>query len=207
MRPDSQDVPPLAEFLRWINEMPAAFQEQPAGFSDGKLSVRAVVADLHETLFRQRPDDEFLRAFVSATNSRVERNRLRWVLAACHVFWHPFIRISEPPPRSVRKLFIQDLPELASIVPMENLISEQDRREELARRVLAAAELHFPNESPVEFKDRLAQVDSIEIQRVIVEAAGKEKRARADRARREKEVREEMARKAAAEAAAKASRE
>ena len=62
---------------------------------------------------------------------------------------------------------IEDQSALAAIVPIDNLIGDQDRREELVRRVLAAVDLCFPNEAPEEFKDRLAQVDSIEIQRVI----------------------------------------
>ncbi|HLX64998.1 MAG TPA: hypothetical protein VKX17_27255 [Planctomycetota bacterium] len=196
------DVPPLAEFLRWINEMPSEFLEEPAGFPNGKVLARAVVADLYETLFKRRADDEFLRAFAPAKLSKLERNRLLWVMAACHVCWHPAIRNCEPPVAGLRKLFVQDLAALAAIVPIDNLIGDQDRREELVRRVLSAMGLCFPNETAGEFSDRLAQVDSIEIQRVIADAAVKEKRAR-----REREVREEMARKAAEEAAAKASRE
>ena len=70
---------------------------------------------------------------------------------------------------------------------------------ELVRRAFAALGLRLPGESAGEAEDRLAQVDSVERQRLLRAAAEKEKRAR--------EVREMMARRAAEEAAAKVSRE
>src|SRR5437667_7526841 len=90
-------VPPLADFLRWAAEMPGAFKDEPARAKVDGVSVRAVVSDLVETLNGARPEQEFLRAFSPAkglaTNAeKVERNRLRWVLAGCHVLWHPSFR-------------------------------------------------------------------------------------------------------------------
>ncbi len=207
MKTEIYNVPPLAEFLRWIAEMPAAFMMEPEGFPDGKVCVRAVVADIHETLFKTRPDDPFLQAFSASPLNKVERNRLRWVLAACWVFWHPYFRERPVDADAFRKLLVLDLSDLAAIVPVENLLNDQDRREELARLAVATTRGSFAGETWEEFKDRLTQVDSIESQRVIAQATIKEKKAREDRARREREVRAEMARKAAEEAAAKTSRE
>lgn len=65
--------------------------------------------------------------------------------------------------------------------------------------MFAALELRFLGEAAQEADDRLAQLDSLEQQRLLKSAAEKEKRAR--------EVREMMARRAAEEAAAKVSRE
>ncbi len=200
-------VPSLAEMLRWIAEIPAAFSEDPINFPNGKISVRAVVCDLYETILAQRPDESLLQAFNAVELNKLERNRLRWVLAACWVFWHPFFRQKPFDPKKFRQLMVLDLSDLAAVMPVENLQTDQDRREELARVVLATADSVFSDETEDDFRDRLTQVDSIESHRVIALAKTKEKKAREDRAKREKEVREEMARKAAAEAAAKESRE
>src|SRR4051812_28827013 len=107
-------LPPLAEFLRWMAEMPAAFRAEPKGFPGGTVPVRAVVADLHETLFGAPPDLDLLAAFDASGTGRVERNRLLWVLAACHLLWHPALRVGPVPPQGVRKLLVQDLAALAS---------------------------------------------------------------------------------------------
>jgi hypothetical protein len=193
------DLPPLAEFLRWMNDMPPAFRAAPAGFPGGVTPAHAVVADLCDTLFGQPPDDDLLQAFRPANRGKAERNRLLWVLAACHLLWHPALRERSLPAEGLRKLLVQDLAGLAAVTPAERLLDEEERREELVRRAFAALKLRLPGESAKEAEDRLAQVDSVERQRLLRAAAEKEKRAR--------EVREMMARRAAEEAAAKVSRE
>jgi hypothetical protein len=193
------DLPPLAEFLRWLNEMPPAFRATPAGFPGGVTPVHAVVADLCDTLYGQPPDDDLLQAFRPGNTGKAERNRLLWVLAACHLLWHPALRERSLPADDLRKLLVQDLAGLAAVTPAERLLDEEERREELIRRAFAALGLRLPGESAKEAEDRLAQVDSVERQRLLRAAAEKEKRAR--------EVREMMARRAAEEAAAKVSRE
>jgi hypothetical protein len=195
----SQPLPPLAEFLRWMTEMPAAFRAEPQGFGTDTLAVYAVVADLFETCTGEPPDANLLAAFHAANTGKVERNRLRWVLAACHLLWHPALRSQSVPAATLRKLLVQDLATLAAVAPVDRLIDEEERREELIRRTLRALDLRLPGESPKDAEDRLTQVDSVERQRLLREAAEKEKRAR--------EVREMMARRAAEEAAAKVSRE
>jgi hypothetical protein len=192
-------LPPLAEFLRWLAEMPEAFRGEPLGLPGGKVAVPAVVADLYETLFGQRADEAFLAAFRPAAADKVERNRLRWVLAACHLLWHPALRAAVLPAAGFGKLLVQDLAALAAVAPVDGLLRDEERREELTRRTLQALGLLLPGEGSKEAEDRLTQIDSVERRRLVREAAEKEKRAR--------EVREQMARRAAEEAAAKVSRE
>jgi hypothetical protein len=192
-------TPTLPEFLRWINDMPAAFLEEPRCGGTGKVPVHAVVADLFETYFDARPEDSLQFGVEPAGADAAERNRLRWVLAACHVMWHPGLRAQSFTKPVFRKLMIQEMSTLAAAVRFETLLGEQDRQEELVRRILKIAGLLLPGESKADADDRLTQIDSIERQRLIKEAAGKEARA--------KKVREEMLKKAAAEAAAKTSRE
>jgi hypothetical protein len=192
-------TPPLAELLRWMVEMPSAFRADPEGFGEGKVRVRAVVADLFETLFVDPIPTATLAAFDAQDTGNGEKNRLRWILAAAHLLWHPSFRGHPPARASVEKLFVQDLATVASIVKVESLDQEEERREELIRRTLRALDLALPGETPNEANDRLKQVDSVERRRVLLAAA--------DRERRSREVREAMAKKAAQEAAAKVSRE
>lgn len=192
-------LPPLAEFLRWMNEPPAAFLGEPLGFPNGRIPVRAVVCDLHETLFNERPDEWLLSAFTPDKKTKVEYNMHRWVLAACHLLWHPALRSETLPKIGFKKLLVQDLASLAAVAPANKLIDDEERREELVRKTLMALNLLLPGESRKEAEDRLTQVDSVERQRIVSEAAAKEKRTR--------EVREAMIKKAAEEAAAKETRE
>ncbi len=192
-------VPPLAEFLRWLAEMPDAFLAEPLGFPSGEVSVVAVVADLFETYFGAFPDASLLAAFRPAKSGKVERNRQRWLLATCRLLWHPALRGRGVTAEQLNRLLIQDLAQLATAESVDGLRTDEERREELIRRTLRALELRLPGESAQEAEDRLTQVDSVERRRLMREAAEKEKRAR--------EVRDMMARRAAEEAAAKVSRE
>jgi hypothetical protein len=179
--------------------MPDAFRAEPLSGNRGEVLVTAVVADLFDTYFGEPPSEDVLSAFRPANAGKAERNRLLWVLAACHFLWHPALRGKTGTPAQLTRLLVQDLSTLASVVSADILQTEEERREELIRRTLSALELRLPGESAKEAEDRLAQVDSVERRRLLREAAEKEKRAR--------EVREMMARRAAEEAAAKVSRE
>jgi hypothetical protein len=192
-------LPPLAEFLRWLIDMPDAFRAEPFGRGRGEVTVPAVVADLFDTYFGEPPGESLMAAFRPANAGKAERNRLRWVLAACHLLWHPALRGQTAAPPQLNRLLVQEVATLSSVVSADALQTEEERREELIRRTLAALGLLLPGESAKEAEDRLAQVDSVERRRLLREAAEKEKRARA--------VREMMAQRAAEEAAAKVSRE
>lgn len=195
-------IPALAELLRWLSEMPEAFRAAPLGLG-GELNVAAVVFDLFDTLFGNGPDEDLLQAFTASGRGQAarqaERNRLAWVLAACHLLWHPDLRRQSLYERRVRALLLQDLATLATVASAERLVDDEQRREELIRRALRALDLRLPGESAAEADDRLAQVDSVERRRLLAAASERERRSR--------EVRDMMARKAAEEAAAKVSRE
>src|SRR5215831_10722519 len=105
--------------------MPEAFRAEPLGFPGGKVAVPAVVADLHETLFDRRPDETLLAAFRPAAADKVERNRLRWVLAACHLLWHPALRSATLPAAGFNKLLVQDLAALAAVAPADGLLRDE----------------------------------------------------------------------------------
>src|SRR5438105_889409 len=110
-------VPPLAEFLRWLADMPEIFAAEPLGFAKGEVPVPAVVADLFDSYFGQPPAESLLAAFRPGSTSKAERNRLRWVLAACHLLWHPALRGGGAAVEPFCRLLIQDLATLAAVVP------------------------------------------------------------------------------------------
>jgi hypothetical protein len=195
----TSDIPPLAEWLRWVGAMPSAFRAEPEGFRAGQVRVRAVIADVCESLFGSPPENGIMAAFEPCRVDRGERNRLGWVLAAAHVLYHPALRGLQLSRGEVERFLTEELAVLSTAAAFGQLDGDEERREELVRRALRACHVRLPGESVNEAEDRLRQVDSVERRRVLVAAAEREKRAR--------EVREAMARKAAEEAAAKVSRE
>jgi hypothetical protein len=199
MSPVTPPVAPLADWLRWIAEMPAPFRAAPSAHG-GPTHVRAVVADLFETLFGAAPAPALLGACAPGAGPVPgEQRRLGWMLAACHALWHPSLRGGGADRAGVERLLVQEMAAMAAVAPVDALDRDEERREELARRVVRAAGRSFPGEAAREAEDRLRQVDGVERHRVLVAAAQRERRAR--------EVRDAMARKAAEEAAAKVSRE
>jgi hypothetical protein len=200
----SMSIPPLADFLRWLSEMPEAFREQPAGFSNGKVPVRAVLSDLVETLCEESASDDFLQAFEPSGDSIKERNRFAWVLAGCHLLWHQSFRSDKLPKEPLQQFFIQELSQLAEVASIDIFFSEEERREELLRRALRALGKELPGESKEVAADRLSQVDSIEKRRLLLAAAAKEKRAEEERKRK---LAEEIKRREEEEAASKYNRE
>jgi hypothetical protein len=158
-----------------------------------------VVSDLFESLFGKPADASILAICVASDAGKRERNRLGWILAACHVLWHPALRGNPMNRAAIERVVVQELASVAAVLPLGSLFEDEDRREELVRRILRAASCTLPGESENQGEDRLRQLDSVERYRVLAAAAERERRTR--------EVREAMARKAVEEAAAKVSRE
>jgi hypothetical protein len=197
-------IPPLADFLRWLSEMPEAFREEPAGFSKGRVPVRAVISDLTETLTGASAPADFLQAFVPESDSAKERNRFAWVQAGVHLLWHPSLRESKPTIEQLQQFFIQEIPQLAAVVSIDAFFTEEERREELLRRALRAIGQRLPSETEKVAEDKLSQVDSVEKRKLLFAAAEKEKKAEAERKKR---LAEEIKRREEEEAASKYNRE
>jgi len=204
-RPKKQALPnrpapvPLTELLRWLSDMPSALTGEPEIKKKAGVRVHAVVADLFETLTGQFPGADLTGAFIPRRGDKGERNRLRWVMAACHLLWHPAWRergvITE---HALRRLFVQDLATLAAVASADALTTDDERREELVRRALSGFGLHPPEETPVEAADRLAQVDSVARREVLAEVARRQAQLKRE---------QELLRKAREEAASKPGRE
>ena len=181
---------PLPNLLAWTAARPAAMRPS----SDIASVLPAVVSDVHETVCGTLPDERLLEAVRQTDDA--ERNA--WIMAACHVCWHPALRQASDASAGLTRLLLQELPALAALVRIARLDSEEDRREELARRCLRALGRRPAGESEDEAAERLRQIDSVERQHLVRLAAERQERQRRDA---------ELRRLAAAEAASKMGRE
>jgi hypothetical protein len=192
----SDEGPDLAALIHRLAECPREFLEEPRIGGSGRIVVMAVVFDLLNDLGGVGATNIHL-PFVSDDAS--DRNAMRIVLVACWLLHDPWFRARRDLGARAHAFLVEEPPLLAPVVDAERFVTDPDRREELARHVLARLGLVPRGESEVQAKDRRASLDSVERRQVIEATRAAEARAR--------KVREELARKAAQEAAAKATRE
>jgi hypothetical protein len=124
---------------------------------------------------------------------RQDRNRVRTVLIAAWLLHDRWFRARPEHAAAARDFLTTGVPELSAIVQAPELVSDGDRREELARLALKGLGLRPAGETPEQAEDRLLTLSSVERQRVLRESQAAEERAR--------QIREAMAAQAAAEAA------
>jgi hypothetical protein len=197
--------PPIEVLTRRLAETPADFLALPAHRSgEAGIAVDAVVSDLlvllgagpltGDTAPPFRPGSADVLGDQAAVS-----NRLRAVLVTAWLLADPWFVDTRVPADAVLALLTTAVPALADQVQSATLVSDPDRREELARSALAALGFVPAGETEAQATDRLATLDSVERARVLAATREAELRAAA--------VRQAMHEKAAAEAAAKASRE
>lgn len=196
-----EEGPLLEALTRRLAECPADFLAEPRDSSGkGAVYVAAVVYDLIRDLGGAPLTREQLAAFeFKNRKSKEDRNLKRVVLVASwllHDSW--FLYRGQFAARAYNFL-TEGLKDLANLAQADALVSDPDRREELARLCLKALNLRPAGESEAQAEDRLATLDSVERSRVVREARAAEARAR--------QIREELARKAAEEAASVYGRE
>lgn len=192
----SDDGPDLAALTRRLAECPREFLEEPRIGSSGRIEVAAVVFDLVTDLGGVGASNVHL-PFASKDPS--DRNAMRIVLVACWLLHDPWFRARRDLGALAHAFLVEEPPLLATVVDAERFVTDPDRREELARHLLARLGLVPRGETPEQAKDRRTSLDSVERRQVIEATRAAEERAR--------KVREELARKAAEEAAAKVTRE
>jgi hypothetical protein len=190
--------PALESLTRRLAECPAEFLAEPIIGSAGTIHVAAVVSDLLTDLGGP-PLSGKGRGSFQPTDRRKHLNRLRVVLIAAWLLHDPWFRAARRFAPAAQAFLTDGLVELANLIAAPQLVSDPDRREELARLCLLALKLRPQGESIAQAQDRLTTLNSVERQRVIAKARAAEERARA--------VREAMARRAAEEAAARYSPE
>jgi hypothetical protein len=193
-----EEGPALQTLTHRLAECPGDFLAEPLIGRKGSVHPAAVVADLVQDLGGKLPPREELAPFMS-DNPLKDRNRLQAVLVGAWLLYDPWFRAKRQYAEKAYRFLRDVLPAVADLIKAPVLVSDPDRREELARLALKALGLRPAGETEVEAKDRLTTVSSVERRRVIMGTRGAQKRAA--------EIREAMRKKAAEEAAAKASRE
>lgn len=163
----------------------------------GVVAVAAVLGDVVR-LRGAELTDEWIAATSPAAPAPTDERWLRATLVACWLAADPALD-GVLTPAALLGLLAGDLRAVTDLVGAEDMVRDPDRREELARLLLRAADVVPAGETPERAADRLATLDTVSRTRVEAEARAAEERAR--------EVREAMARQRAAEAAARASRE
>ena len=189
---------PLLESLtRRLAETPEDFLAEPFIGQAGRIHVAAVVGDLLRKL-GSSPSLVQLDVFFGS-DARQDRNRLALTLLLCWLLSEDWFRQAHIEQSSLLKVLDTEARELASQVASQKFVTDPDRREELARVVLARLGFRPAGETIAQAQDRLTTLNSTERARVMKAARVAEKRAR--------EIREALARKAAEESADKWTRE
>ena len=189
----SVEGPPIERLTHRLAECPAEFLLPPR-----QIDVAAIVNDLLRALSADPPPEEVPRLLEpGATPDSI--NRLRLIAVAAWMLYDEWFRGGPDLAPMAWELLRQRLDALARIVPVEGLLKDADRREELARLCLRHLALRPAGETEAQAADRLNTLDSVERLRVIAQTRDAEARAR--------RIREQMARDAAKAAAARYSPE
>ena len=194
-----KDGPPLALLLRRLAECPPDFLAAPVQHGQGELHVAAIANDVLRDL-GGAPSPAELDAWNGENEASAEQ--LRLICVACWLLHDDWFRAhgAEDLACNAQNWLASDLADLSLLVETRQWLSDADRREELARRALAALQILPHGETQNQASDRLKTLDSVERQRMILETRRAQERAR--------HIRQEMARKKAeADAAARYGRE
>ena len=176
--------PSLERLTRRISECPADFLDEPRLGTSGRVHVDAVVADLIFAITGSRVAPIQLEAFARG-DAKKDRNRMQIVLLAAWLLADPwFVQVGADKKTAtvtadaVVKFLGDGAAELAAFAMSTKLVDDPDRREELARIVLARLGMRPAGESVAQAQDRLTTISTAERQRVIAAARGAEERAR-----------------------------
>lgn len=189
--------PILETLTHRLADIPMAFLAAPRIGGKGLVHTAALVNDLLAAHGTTAPL-ALLNTFAVEDNPTT-RN---WLALAGIVVWllaDDWFMGAAVPQQQLISILDADASALAAVTPAHDFVNDPDRREELARVVLARLGARPAGETEAQAADRLTSISGIARKR-MVEA----NRAAAERARL---VREALARKAAEEAADKWSRD
>ncbi len=192
-----QSGPLLETLTRRLADTPVDFLAPAKLGGQGELVVAALV---HDLLHRHGHGIQAaaLRRYQPA-DGEAERNRLALVAIAVWLLADEWFVAAHPAPERLLAQLDQVSAELAAGAPAAQFVRDAERREELARTMLARLGWRPQGESAAEAADRLTSISGVERQRLLAASREAELRARA--------VREALAKKAAEESADKWTRE
>lgn len=192
-----REGPILETLTRRLAETPEEFLAEPRIGNAGQVHTAAIVGDLLRMLEHDVSTRD-LSAF-SSSDRRGDRNRLGVTLVLAWLLADDWFIRARPDATGVLTLLGTTAGELAEHVTAGKLVTDPDRREELARVALARLGLRPAGETIAQAQDRLMTLSSSERQRVMRASRAAEERARA--------IREALVRKAAQESADKFTRD
>lgn len=189
--------PQLEILTHRLTETPPDFLDEPPAEHTGSTMTAALINDLVKK-FGSRLQASQLTGFV-LKNDAATRNRLAlarittWLLAD---EWFLSVQLQS---EEIMHVFEHAVAELATTSPAKKFVTDPDRREELARVVLARLNYRPANETLAQATDRLSSLSSTERNRLLEASRDAERRARA--------IREALVKKAAEQSADKWTRE
>lgn len=189
--------PVLETLTRRLAETPPDFLAEPIVAANGTVVVAALVNDLARMHGTRLPPAS-LGAF-AGTAPHVDRNRLALVMIAVWLLADEWFLARSLEPALLARLLTDPMAELAGGTPAHKFVNDPDRREELARVVLAFLDYRPDGESLAQATDRLSAISATARRSLLAASRASEQRAR--------QIREALARKAAEESADKWTRE
>lgn len=189
--------PELEALTRRLADTPQDFMDEPRVAGVGRVCVPALVNDL-AGMHGGQVALESLDGFEGRV-ARSDRNRLAVAMIGAWLLADPWFLAQRLDPRALVQTLAEVAAEMAAATPAHRFTADAERREELARTMLARLGFRPSGETPAEANDRLTAISATERRRLLEASRAAEQRAR--------EIREALARKAAAESADKWTRE
>src|SRR5262245_44019703 len=156
----NQSGPALETLLRRLAETPADFLDEPRIGNSGTVHVLALVNDLLR-MHGVHTDEAVLQSL-----SGSDRNRLALVMIATWLLADEWFINAKLGRRALLRVIRETIPELAFGGVAAKFVTDPDRREELARVVLARFDYRPAGESVAQATDRLSSVSTLERQRL-----------------------------------------
>ena len=192
--------PHLETLTHRLADTPAEFLREPriAGVHNSQaVHVAALVNDIL-LLHGARAPAASLQGFHGA-QVKADRNRLALAMILCWLLADDWFVAQQLAQQDLLQVLGEAARELAAASPAHQYTQDPERREELARIVLARLGFRPRDESAAQATDRLSAISGTERRRLLEASRVAEQRAR--------EIREALAKKAAQESADKWSRE
>jgi hypothetical protein len=189
--------PILETLTHRLAETPPDFLDEPRIGASGSVFVAALVNDL----LRQYGITVHAASLAKFDGSdpKTDRNRLALVMITVWLMADDWFAGAKMFHADAMRVLDEAVAELAAATPAHKFVSDPDRREELARVVLARLNFRPDGETIIQASDRLSSISGVERRRLLEASRAAETRARA--------IREALAKKAAEESADKWTRE
>ncbi|OYO27648.1 hypothetical protein [Janthinobacterium sp. PC23-8] len=195
-----QAGPHLEVLTHRLADTPADFLREPciAGVHNRQAVVVAALVNDILLLHGARAAAVSLQGFHGA-QVRADRNRLALAMIMCWLLADEWFVARQLAQTELLQVLGEAARELAAAAPAHQYTQDPERREELARIVLARLGFRPGDESEAQAIDRLSAISGTERRRLLAASRAAEQRSR--------EIREALAKKAAEESADKWSRE